>query len=265
MMNTNNNRITWIDTTKGIAILLVILGHVVPTGLASKIINSFHMPLFFMISGMFIISNHPISEMEFIYKKFWRLYVPYVLYGLFVLSPWNYIYSTYIVPIPELRHDTINKIIGILPALRNDWQFNSFLWFLPCMFIVSIIIKTVYTYAPRYKTTILISLFILGVLYNHYVHRSLPLSLDAALISLPFIMVGIKLRSIIKRINWAILIGCIFMTALGIVYNPDGVSVYNGIYGNYLLFLTAAIFGSLSVIYLCYRLPNNKVLAIGGG
>lgn len=49
------NRIEWVDIAKGIAILLVVLGH---TGLAvgsarylDAFIYSFHLPLFFVLSG----------------------------------------------------------------------------------------------------------------------------------------------------------------------------------------------------------------------
>ena len=47
----NYKRINWIDQAKGIGILLVVIGHMnIPQDL-SKIIFSFHMPLFFFISG----------------------------------------------------------------------------------------------------------------------------------------------------------------------------------------------------------------------
>lgn len=48
----NPNRIDWIDVAKGIAILLVIIGHTVQFGSATRnVIFSFHMPLFFILSG----------------------------------------------------------------------------------------------------------------------------------------------------------------------------------------------------------------------
>lgn len=48
----NPNRIAWVDVAKGIAILLVIIGHTVNFGSATRnFIFSFHMPLFFILSG----------------------------------------------------------------------------------------------------------------------------------------------------------------------------------------------------------------------
>ena len=45
-------RIQWIDIAKGISIFLVIIGHTAPFGILERnIIFSFHMPLFFILSG----------------------------------------------------------------------------------------------------------------------------------------------------------------------------------------------------------------------
>lgn len=52
-MNSSNtsNRIAWIDYAKGIAILLVIVGHTIRNFYIRSIIFSFHMPIFFILSG----------------------------------------------------------------------------------------------------------------------------------------------------------------------------------------------------------------------
>ena len=53
------NRISYIDSLKGIGIFIVILGHTyqVPD-LLHDIIYSFHMPLFFMVSGFVYREDH---------------------------------------------------------------------------------------------------------------------------------------------------------------------------------------------------------------
>ena len=43
-------RIGWVDTAKGIGLLLVIIGHL-PIPLVPVWIYTFHMPLFFFLSG----------------------------------------------------------------------------------------------------------------------------------------------------------------------------------------------------------------------
>ena len=44
-------RIEWIDVSKGIGIILVLIGHISLNGGLNKFIYSFHMPLFFILSG----------------------------------------------------------------------------------------------------------------------------------------------------------------------------------------------------------------------
>lgn len=61
-----NKRLDWIDKAKGIGIILVVYGHVargifnagIPMneksfGIIDSVIYSFHMPLFFFLSGFF--------------------------------------------------------------------------------------------------------------------------------------------------------------------------------------------------------------------
>ena len=48
-------RIFYLDIAKGVGVILMILGHVPDLTTASRqFITSFHMPLFFFISGMFL-------------------------------------------------------------------------------------------------------------------------------------------------------------------------------------------------------------------
>ena len=94
----DNKRIEWIDSARGIAILLVVIGHVLGgyTGnyglpqyqriinLLVDIIYSFHMPLFFMISGyVFGLKKYNWSKSNyvvFVKYKAKTLLVPYFLF-----------------------------------------------------------------------------------------------------------------------------------------------------------------------------------------
>ena len=72
-----NHREAWIDCARGIAILLVIVGHTI-SGVLSGAIYSFHMPLFFIFSG--ITSKFSSTNEEFATKtkrSFKRLMGPF--------------------------------------------------------------------------------------------------------------------------------------------------------------------------------------------
>lgn len=68
-----NNRVLFIDIARGIAILLMIAGHVLEFGVKRSIIFSFHMPLFIIVSGFFY-KDRPIKEE--LKNMFFHLIIP---------------------------------------------------------------------------------------------------------------------------------------------------------------------------------------------
>ena len=117
-METVKDRISWIDSLKGLLILLVIIGHMGYATYASKIvifdvIYSFHMTLFIFLSG-FVISS--ISSTKLM-KRIRSLLFPFLIVGtLFSLA-----YS----------HDPISWLF-----LSNKHYFWYLLVLLYCVFIV---------------------------------------------------------------------------------------------------------------------------------
>ena len=75
----------YIDVAKGIAMILVIIGHItiLPTWLYAWI-NSFHMPLFFFLSGMVYNPNKYDKFRDFFKAKFKGLIVPYFFLCLII-------------------------------------------------------------------------------------------------------------------------------------------------------------------------------------
>ena len=67
-------RIRYIDIAKGIGIISVIIGHTIPESV--NIIYSFHMPLFFILSGYFFGFSGPKNCLT---KSIKRLVIPYVI------------------------------------------------------------------------------------------------------------------------------------------------------------------------------------------
>ena len=85
-------RIAYIDNLKGFAILLVVIGHVVQflycpdkfdSNIILRFIYSFHMPLFFMLSGMVTSMRlEGVGELrQKIRRRFLQLVVPFVFWG----------------------------------------------------------------------------------------------------------------------------------------------------------------------------------------
>ncbi len=129
----NVNRITYIDQLKGIAILLVVLGHVIGRNLGEDnflwgAIYSFHMPLFMFISGYvaqmtFRTEHFGWSEtMSYLIKKLRTLLLPFFVWGI-------------VIPVFFLR-STEGKFVDFLLHFVNIW--GGGLWFFATLFLLSI-------------------------------------------------------------------------------------------------------------------------------
>ena len=86
-MNKKANRIEWLDVAKGIVIILMILGHTSIPHYVSNVIFSFHMPFFFLASGL-TTKFHIFSFDRFSRNKLKTLGIPFVIYSAVNLVLW---------------------------------------------------------------------------------------------------------------------------------------------------------------------------------
>lgn len=69
-------RVRYFDIAKGVAIFCIIAGHMRNT-IINNFVFTFHVPIFFLISGYFLKSNRPFKE--FVTKKYNQLIRPYMV------------------------------------------------------------------------------------------------------------------------------------------------------------------------------------------
>lgn len=162
-----------IDVMKGIAILLVMIGHAawIP-GWLGVFIASFHMPLFFIISGYFAKTSEDVALTGGgqIRKDFRQLVVPYlVVAGLscaYILaqtvhyhdmSMFTHAIARYSLAMDMVWEDTLlDKWIGPMwfvlalfwGRLFFYWLSKTGKWFLPLCVILSITMIFVHPYVP---------------------------------------------------------------------------------------------------------------------
>lgn len=75
-MGSKKKRVGYVDVARGIAMICIILGHLKVNNI-DRVVYTFHLPIFFLISGYFVSEKGTLSE--FIKKKFRTLIVPYIL------------------------------------------------------------------------------------------------------------------------------------------------------------------------------------------
>jgi fucose 4-O-acetylase-like acetyltransferase len=94
-----SNRLTWVDYAKGIAIILVVYRHIlvgiersgIPVDtylkVANEVVYSFRMPLFFILSGMFISRTmEKYLGVAFVKLKSKTILYPYLVWGVIQIS-----------------------------------------------------------------------------------------------------------------------------------------------------------------------------------
>lgn len=84
-VDNKNMRIEWVDIAKGIGMLLVVWAHIHDTGDLCTVIYSFHMPLFFVLSGYLFKTDKYNGIWEFLMKKKKSLIMPYLMLSFITL------------------------------------------------------------------------------------------------------------------------------------------------------------------------------------
>lgn len=214
-------RLAWIDTLKSLGILFVIYGHA--PGLTKGVetyLFSFHMPLFFFISGIFHASETDKTLCCYAAGRALRRLVPYLFFGLFTYLVW-------LVVTRHFGHNVARHVNPALPLLGllygTSWgdllAFNGPLWFLPCLWVTEILFEAVsrrFASLPR-RILAIAACGLIGVGLPHLIALRLPLSADVALVAVVFYGSGALAR---QRLLTAGRLPLPWLAAIGAVSIP---------------------------------------------
>lgn len=131
-------RLDWVDVARGIGIIAVVAGHVWTRGPMRDAIYSFHMPLFFLLSGM-LSRPHPVGA--FTRRQLLSQMRPYAIYLLLLVG------VDQIVERMKGQQPLFNQwpedLVPIL--LGGTWLRGPYtiFWFVPCLMIARILFNLV--------------------------------------------------------------------------------------------------------------------------
>ena len=262
-------RIDWIDYAKALGVFLVIMGHTYKGYSFIGWIYSFHMPLFFFLSGI-TLKIEQISCKEFLKKRVKSLLIPYILYSI--------VYIMLEVIKSGLNgnmDETIKYFLRDAFWIRGQ-QATIGLWFLPLLFLVEVLLMVVYKGIRSKNLRAASVLFItaMGFLYADKIGKALPWGLDAALVVIFFLYAGYVFKQICLS-SWMngkqkdifkysiIGVGLLFANIIFNNYNMkligDNADMYSLRYGNEILYILSALagIGFISIV-LGYILKNVK-------
>jgi polysaccharide biosynthesis protein PslL len=259
-----SKRINYIDVARGIGILLVVMGHndfAAISPFLHKLIYSFHMPLFFFLSGYFL--NTTIGFWNFVVKRFNSLLKPYY-FTIFLI----YFFS---ISFEKMSFATaITRTVKSLYAAGHyiDWVQ---LWFLPHLFVVSLYAYLFYQVAGRIRNRwirwliLLLTLFVaslylrsfypfeIAVFGKGYTLFGLPFSLDLVLLSGFFFILGSEVRQMKTE---GLFSNIFFMLATGAalvlmtVFLAPQIDLNTRMYDSFLVSTVEAVTGILFIMSL---------------
>lgn len=258
-MITMNCRIKEIDILRGIGIIYVILGHLNPNNFLLSHIYSFHMFLFFFLSGI-VSCKHFAPTRTYIHNKCKRLLYPYSLWILisFIMS---LLISRYF-PMTSANIFFFNGSVG----------WNSPLWFLMVAFETSVVNFLLLKYSEKYYKLILPFAFFASYLIITY-KITLPFGFHIFPMSLFFCVLGHivskydLISKIVKcKVKTKIII-CISLSLLNLfsTYFNGVISVYHSIFRNIPITYISGISGCLLYYYIVTEISlhfNNKILSL---
>lgn len=249
----------YLDIAKAITIFIVIIGHAVgntEAPLYRCIIYTFHMPLFFIVSGV-VVRKHQTTKynkehyLSLLKNNFFSLLIPYFIWAL-IFSRFNFTNLLYI-------------IYGSWESLTKAETLTS-LWFLPCLFIARILMELILNSSNNFKQInrhlyafifACIS-FAIGFALPR-IELGYPFCINISFVALGFMLLGYSFKELLNTLQernirtlYLILIISFVLFIYGITKEEEIylVLMCGSDYGNIFLFLLNAISGCAFILTL---------------
>ncbi len=257
-----SRRIAWIDIAKAIAIFAMIQGHTTPYGSAARnFIYSFHMPLFFILTGFTSKSVNTFSEFwKQLKKDFLKILLPCIgvqaLNGLISLLMYQ----------EDVRSSISLRLEQLLWGSAIDVYGHScigMIWFLVALFWTKTLYNLVQVIFPSeyYGAICFVMAICAKALSNSQIY--LPQSWDVVLMASLFLYLGYcykKYFDSFKRFHIPV---SIISFGVWMLCWEKGIYIELGgrWYPNFILGVLAAICGCLCVFEVAQALEANRYVA----
>lgn len=255
-MQTVKNRLDYIDLSKGFTIILVVLGHIYQDNYIRTWLYSFHIPLFFIISGILlnykdINNNNFLSILE---TKIKSIMIPYFCFEALNIIIW--LINNKEFTISALRWNIIDTIL---------LYAHGTTWFLPCLFIAEIIFIIIRKIIKNDYFTIITCILITTLPFVLNLGQGITLIIFRSCIALGFICLGYFIYPIQKDINLSkIKISIIFCINIILCILNGRVDLYKITFNNVILYFLCAFLGSISILMIFKNIKFNRGLSYFG-
>lgn len=232
------NRIEWIDALKGFLIFCVTIGHCNAWAPIEKYIYSFHMFLFFFISG-FLFSVKPTAK-EMLIKCSKRIFLPFIV--------WNVVSSL----IGLLYTRDLWNFVEELFVIKGNLTWNPTIWFLLVLFLTESIVIILKLYRKKWISILTVVLSL--VLWVLIADKWLLWKANLIPMAMAFFLLGYLLKGVIPVLQkWYIIALCGISSVVFAMMNIRIVYTL-GEFGNYVCCILAAFSGALFFVGLFSKL-----------
>lgn len=180
-------------------------------------------------------------------KRFRRMMIPYFIFSFSSFLYWCFlelkfrpIHDSNILPGTLSTLDwRIQQFLNIFIAFsqKDAFLYNVVLWFLPCLFVSTIVYISIQKILTRYAVLGVIGLAMIPFIFPHIM---LPWCAELALIALPFIYLGRLLYINIQHVAVAVAVGGILGLSLYYIFKPH-VDMRTHEIGEWWLFYSVAL------------------------
>lgn len=252
------HRLTYIDTTRAILITLVVLEHVlnyanpqyniIPYTLAQEWIGAFHMPAFFVLSGLLTDGEkwRGRSAGAYFVRKARTLLVPYLFFECIAI-----LYKHFV-----LRSVSLLEGLRLMATVRCNVGAD---WFLPAMFLACALYYLYIRFPHRAAWGIGGAALLLGLPFMMSTRGGhLQVLLFRGALGFVFMLAGNLLKKQLMAFSWPKIGGAFFLTAAAaaVCFKFSlGNSFYDGVLRSPLLYLVSGVCGTYFVLGLADRIP----------
>ena len=252
-----------IDTAKGILMSLVILGHVL---LASsnltragsfllKLIYSFHMPAFLIISGILFDREKQKSNdfQTFLFTRAKHILIPYFIFEILG----GIVQNVFAYGSRETAFTVLTRIVTFQMYVGADWYLLTYF-----LAIILVYLANKYIQNDQYLLISAVLLFATVSVFQGQLLNKLSVFILRILLAYSLIVSGIFLKESILSFSLKkiLLAGACFILSVGLNTN---VFMHAVMLGNPLLFLLAGIGGTYLVLQLAAVIKNKLINMFG--
>lgn len=269
----SNKRIGWIDIAKGICILSIIAGHY-GNEIANKIVFSFHLTIFFILSGYTLrVTN---INKSYLKKKFDRLMTPYFLTCFFclVMSLLNSILfykDASILTLSGIVSKLIGEIFFASGSITNfgfiDWGGRiGAIWFLPALFFALIMVQCILNKTQDFKKALSLGVILFFASYCSTWLIWIPFSLQSAMFSVPFILLGyyFKRYEILSKIHKFQIFIAFLILMISFFLNFSKVFFVRATAQSLTFSCVCSLIISVGLMKICELIKQNRILEFLG-